>query len=47
MDKSNIDDYVNRLREIENSLESDDVDFSLISDLNKVLLAIDNDIQNK
>jgi dUTP pyrophosphatase len=46
MDKSNIDDYVNRLREIENSLESDDVDFSLISDLNKVLLAIDNDIQN-
>ena len=46
MDKNNIDDYVNRLREIENSLESDDVDFSLISDLNKVLLAIDNDIQN-
>ena len=46
MDKSNIDDYVNRLREIENSLESDDVDFSLISDLNKVLLAIENDIQN-
>lgn len=46
MDKNNIDDYVNRLREIENSLESDDVDFSLISDLNKILLAIDNDIQN-
>jgi len=46
MDKSNIDDYVNRLRELENSLESDDVDFSLISDLNKVLLAIENDIQN-
>lgn len=46
MDKNNIDDYVNRLREIENSLESDDVDFTLISDLNKILLAIDNDIQN-
>jgi len=47
MDKNNnIEDYVNRLREIENSLESDDVDFSIISDLNKVLLAIDNNIQN-
>lgn len=46
MDKNNIDDYVNRLREIENLLESDDVDFTLISDLNKILLAIDNDIQN-
>jgi dUTP pyrophosphatase len=47
MDKNNLDDHINRLKEIENSLESDDVDFSMISDLNKVLLAIDNDIQSK
>ena len=27
MDKNNLDDHINRLKEIENSLESDDVDF--------------------
>lgn len=45
MDKKDIENYINKLQNIEKELMSDDSDFSVIGDLNKILSALDNDIQ--
>jgi|LauGreDrversion4_2_1035121.scaffolds.fasta_scaffold18029_4 dUTP pyrophosphatase len=45
MNKKDIEDYLSKLQDIEKSLQSEDGDFSVIGDLNKVLSALDNDIQ--
>lgn len=45
MDKQDIENYINKLQNIEKELMSDDSDFSVIGDLNKILSALDNDIQ--
>lgn len=45
MDKQDIENYINKLQNIEKELMSDDSDFSVIGDLNKLLSALDNDIQ--
>lgn len=45
MDKKDIENYINKLQNIEKELMSDDSDFSVIGDLNKLLSALDNDIQ--
>lgn len=45
MDKQDIENYISKLQNIEKELMSDDSDFSVIGDLNKLLSALDNDIQ--
>lgn len=45
MDKQDIENYISKLQNIEKELMSDDSDFSVIGDLNKILSALDNDIQ--
>lgn len=45
MDKKDIENYISKLQNIEKELMSDDSDFSVIGDLNKILSALDNDIQ--
>jgi dUTP pyrophosphatase len=46
MEKSDIEDYINKLQKIEKDLMSEDADFSVIGDLNKILNALDSDIQS-
>jgi len=46
MEKSDIEDYINKLQKIEKDLMSEDGDFSVIGDLNKILNALDSDIQS-
>lgn len=45
MDKKDIENYISKLQNIEKELMSEDSDFSVIGDLNKVLSALDSDIQ--
>lgn len=45
MDKQDIENYINKLQNIEKELMSEDSDFSVIKDLNNILSALDSDIQ--